>query len=377
MAHTTTTFLTGNALAVKKWSDYLALEAAKKSYFSRFIGSSKEHLIMLRDELSKGAGDKVTFGLRMKLGSAGVEGDTTFSSDAAAGTGSEALTFHSDSILIDQLRKETKSIGKMSEQRVPYNIRKEGMEALSTWWAEEIDENFFVYLSGGYTTDTTIDGGMHHPITWTGRGGNAYRAATNVMYADDATSKATLATGDKFDLAVIEKAVAYAEVTDPMIQPFRIEGKKKFVCLMHTFQAFDLRSSTTSNDWLDIHKYTDNGASGLMYKNALGEYADVIMHKHRNCMRYSAAGGYAVPAARALFLGAQAGVIGYGQRIGDDPGVPGTVTNKGRYRWVEESDDRGNALAITAGCIFGIQKTQFNSKDFGTIAIDTACASPF
>ena len=36
-------------------------------------------------------------------------------------------------------------------------------------------------------------------------------------------------------------------------------------------------------------------------------------------------------------------------------------------------DDRGNALAITSGSIFGIKKVRYNSKDFGVIAVDTYC----
>ena len=45
----------------------------------------------------------------------------------------------------------------------------------------------------------------------------------------------------------------------------------------------------------------------------------------------------------------------------------------GRYSWNEEKDDRGNALAITAGAIYGCKKTRFNSKDFGVFSVDTAC----
>ncbi len=377
-----TDFGTSHALTIKRWEDYLAIEAAKKSYFSRFIGKSKNSLIMLREELFKGAGDKVTYGLRMKLGSEGVEGDTTFAADDTAGhTGQEALVFHADSVLIDQLRKSTKSKGKMSEQRVSYNIRAEGNEALSTWWAEEIDENFFIYLSGGLDANSVVDAGAHHTKAWNGRATNAFRAATNVMYGGDATSPLDLADADIMNLEVIEKAVAYSETTDPMIQPFRIDGQDKFVMLMHTYQAFDLRTAASENDWLDIHKNTDRGSNAMMYKNAMGEYAGVILHKHRNCVRMDKTAvtgdNYAVLAARALFLGAQSGCVAYGQAIGNDPGTTGTATNKGRYRWVEESDDYGNALAITAGCIFGVQKTQFNSKDFGVISVDTGCLSPF
>lgn len=358
-----TEFALGAALAVQRWSTSLAVEAAKRQYFSKFIGTSKDDLITLQNELNKGAGEKVTIGLRMKLVEAGIEGDNTIEGHA---TGEEALTFYNDALFIDQLRKSTKSKGKMTEQRVPYDLRAEGRDALAVWWAEELDEEIMCYLSGARGVSTA----MHTATSWTGRANNALTApdADHLIYGGDATSKASIASDDVFELALIERLVAKAETTDPMVQPFNVNGEKKFVCLMHTFQAFDLRTSVTSNDWLDIAKTTEMGKGGAakMYKNALGEYSDVILHKHRNVIRFSDYGATVnLPAARALFMGAQAGLIAYGQNSGPS-----------RFSWNEDKDDRGNALAITAGTIFGIKKTRFNSKDFGVVAVDTYSADP-
>lgn len=356
-----TEFPLGDPLAVQRWSVSLSYEAAKKSYFSKFIGTGKDSMIMMKDELNKGAGEKITFGLRMKLAEAGIEGDNIIEGHA---TGEEALTFHHDAVFIDQLRKSTKSKGKMSEQRVPYNIRAEGRDALSTWWAEEMDEELFCYLSGA----RGVNADFHNPTTWTGRANNSLEApdAAHIVYGGNATGPIDLDAADKFDLPLIEKLIVISETVDPMIQPFMESGERKYVCLMHTYQAYDLRTSTTQNDWMDIHKATDRGADSLMYQNALGEYSGVILHKHRNIIGFDDYGvGADVEARRALFLGAQAGCIAYGQD-----------RTLGRYKWHEEFDDRGNALAVTAGSIFGIKKVVFNSADFGVISVDTAATSP-
>lgn len=364
-----TEFALNNALAVQRWSTSLAVEAAKLQYFAKFMGEGKDNLITVKNELNKGAGEKITVGLRMKLTNAGKEGDALIEGDATA---EEALTFFSDSIFIDQLRKSTKSKGKMSEQRVPYNMRREGRDALAVWWAEEMDEEIMMYLAGARGVDSTF----HNALGWTGRANNTLTApdSAHLMYAGDATSKADLDSSDKVTLGLVEKLVAKAETTDPMIQPFLVNGEKKFVLLMHTFQAYQLRTSTTTNDWLDITKATAGamGEKARMYQNSLGEYADVILHKHRNVIRFSdygapagSAAAGAVPAARALFLGAQAGMMAYGQDSGPS-----------RYSWNEETDDRGNALAITAGTIFGIKRSIFNSKSFGVIAVDSYAVDP-
>jgi len=98
----------------------------------------------------------------------------------------------------------------------------------------------------------------------------------------------------------------------------------------------------------------------------LGEWNGIILHKHRNVVTFDDYGaGANVEAARALFLGAHAGLAAWGKN-GD----------YGRYSWNEETEDRGNRLVITAGAKYGIKRATFNSKDVGVIAVDTACADP-
>jgi len=354
-----TEFALNDPLAVQRWSTSLAVEAMKAQYFAKFIGMGPESLLVLKNDLHKAAGEKVTMGLRMKLQHAGIEGDAAIEGHA---TGEEALNFFNDFLFIDQLRKSTKSKGRMSEQRVPYNLRKVGRDALAEWWAEEMDEEIFFYLSGARGAVTA---GYHNPDTWTGRANNALTApdAAHILYGGDATGKADMDAADTIALLDIERLAAKAKLTDPMMQPFNIGGKKKFVFLMHTVQAFQLRTSNTTNDWLSIHKATDRGPSAKMYSGSLGEYADVIMHEHRNVVQFDDYGaGSNMPAARALFMGAQAGLVAYGQE-----------SSSQRYTWNEEKDDRGNALAITAGSIFGVKKSRYDSKDFSVMAYDSYC----
>ena len=353
-----TEFALNNPLAIQRWSTSLAVEAAKKQYFAPFIGTSQDSLIVLKDELNKGAGDKVTIGLRMKLSKPGVEGDGILNGNT---DGEEALTFFNDALFIDQLRKGTKSKGKMSEQRVPYIMRKEGRDALSTWWAEEMDEEIIFYLSGARGAGLSY----HQDDSWTGRANNTITApdASHQLYGGVATAKNDVSSTSIISLTDVERLVAKAEMQDPMIQPFSVNGQKKFVLLMHTLQAFQLRTSASDNDWLSITKITSTGQgdSARLYTNSLGEYADVILHKHRNVVTFDDYGSMTnLPAARALFMGAQAGLMAFGQNSGPN-----------KYDWHEETDDRGNALAISSGAIFGIKKTKFNSMDFGIVALDT------
>lgn len=355
-----TEFELGNALAVQRWSTSLAYEAEKKQYFRKFMGKTPDNLIIVKTELAKKAGEKITYGLRMKLDGDGIEDDNIIE-----GTSAEtALDFYNDSIFINQRRKGTKSKGKMTEQRVPYNMRKEGRDALAIWWAEDYDEQIMMYLAGARGVDTSF----HVALGYTGRANNSFQTpdSDHVIYAGNATGLSDMDSADKMEISIVEKLVSKVETLDPMIQPFRIMGEKKYVVLMHTWNAYDLRTSISQTDWLEIHKATD-GQKSLIYQNALGEYAGMILHKHRNVIRFDATTGCSsgVTASRSLCLGAQSGAIAWGG-----------ASAMGRYSWNEETDDRGNALAITAGAIFGVKKCRFNSMDFGVIAVDAYCKDP-
>jgi N4-gp56 family major capsid protein len=352
-----TEFGVNHALAVKLWSLSLAVEAEKKSYFSKFIGS----IITKKTDLEKNAGDKVTYGLRMKLRGAGITGDNTLEGNE------EALTYYDDSILIDQLRHAVRSKGKASEQRVPYDMRKTGRDALATWWAERFDELMFVYLSGARGVDSTLT----LPIGFTSFAGNSLSVpdAAHIQYANG-LAKATITASDILTLSEIDKLVEKAETVDPMIQPIMIDGEKHYVLLVHPYQATDLRTNTATGQWQDIQKAAaSRGASNPIFKNSLGMYRGVIMHSHRNVVRFSDYGaGGTFAAARALFLGEQAGTIAFGNGQKESGG-------SARYSWVEELFDYKNQLGVAAGAIFGIKKAVFNSKDFGVIALDTYAAA--
>jgi N4-gp56 family major capsid protein len=347
-----TEFGTNHALAVKRWSTSLAVEAEKKMYFGKFIGS----VITRLTDLEKNAGDKITYGLRMKIRGAGVTGDNTLEGNE------EALTYYSDSVYIDQLRHAVRSKGKASEQRVPYNMRATAREALATWWAERFDELMFVYLSGKRGTDSTLT----LPIGFTSFASNSLDTPDTAHHQfANGLAEATITATDVLTLSEIDKLVEKAETVDPMIQPIMVDGEKTWVLLIHPYQATDLRTNTATGQWLDIQKAASaRGNSNPIFSGALGMYNGVVIHVHRNVIQFTSTAS--IECARALFLGQQAGVIAFGNGGGS------TVA---RYSWKEELFDYGNQLGVAAGSIFGITKCVFNSLDFGVIALDTAAAA--
>jgi N4-gp56 family major capsid protein len=363
MAQTVIPF--GDPKAQKKWSSALAVDQVKKSYFEKkFIGTSDNSVIQRKTELESDAGDQISFDLSVQLRGEATEGDKRLEGKE------ENLRFYTDEVLIDQTRKAVSAGGRMSRKRTAHDMRKVAKDRSSDYWARFGDEMMFIYLSGA----RGINADFLFSTTWAGRAGNALQApdAGHLLYGGDATSKATIDATDVMTRNVIERAQVKAtmlQAQDPEaanMVPVSIEGEDRYVCVMSVFQEHDLRTSAGS-EWLDIQKAaaTAEGKNSPLFKGGLGMINNTVLHSHRNAIRFSDYGaGNNVAAARALFMGRQAGVVAYG------------TSNGMRWTWEEELKDFKNEPTVASGCIMGFKKTRFNDRDFGVLSVDTAAKDP-
>lgn len=358
--------------AVKKWAGLLAYDTSQKSYFNqRFMkrGAEAEVPIQILTDLESDAGEQISYDLLAELRMAPVEGE-----DILEGK-EEAQRFYTDQIYIDQARCGVNTGGRMTRKRTLHDLREKAKRQQSNWWARFMDELLFIYLSGA----RGINPNFLLPLGYTGRANNPLTAPTSnhVLYGGDATAFNNIDANDKFDLRLIDRAKTKADAQGggatgvPVLQPCKIDGNETFVCVMHTFQEDDLRANTSTGQWLDIQKAAAaaEGRNSPLFKGSLGMYRGVILHSHRNVIRFNNAGaGANVEAARALFLGSQAAVVAFGS--------PGTNL---RFDWHEETRDNGDKVIITTSSIFGVKKVTWNidgtNHDFGVFALDTAAAN--
>lgn len=365
---TSTVIGTNDPKAIRRYSAGLAVDAPKESYWDRkFVSRSEKPDAPLQEkpELESDAGDKIQFDLSMEMRQKPTEGDNKLAGKQ------ENLRFYTDSIMIDQMRGAVSSGGAMTRKRTLHDLRKIAKARAAEWWGRVKDEIVFMYLSGTAGANTEFIMGTDY----TGFAGNAMTApdTDHQMYGGAATSKASLTANDKMSRSLIERAITRAAMLKTLnadnvrMTPIKIDGEEHYVVVMGEYQAFDLRNSAGS-EWLDIQKaaVTAEGRGNPIFKGGLGMIGGAVLHKHESVIRFTDYGaGSNVDANRALFLGAQAGIIAYG-----DAG------SNMRYNWKEELVDFGNELIVATGCMWGIKKTRFNGKDFGVIALDTAAKNP-
>lgn len=365
----TTSFPVNDALAVKLWSKTLEVEALKYTDIFSLIGDDANAIIHRKTETTKGPGDQVTYGLRMQLSGNG------FTENQLAEGNGESLTIYSDKLVINELGHVVgvKSSNTIDQQRVPFDLRQEARDGLADWYAKRFSVAFFNQVCG-YTVQTDIRYlGLQSAIApSTGR----------IVRQTGRASDDLLTSNDTFTLNLVDKAKEAAVTATPKIKPVRIMGKgssngrrdynatltDKYVMYLHPYQVTDLRTSTSSGQWLDITKAAYMGkeeTGNPIYSGAIGEYNGVILRQAFDVTPgISAAGATVANTNRAVLLGGQSCMMAFGQK--DSPT---------KYRWNEELFDHKRRLEVSAWTIHGMKKTQFNSVDYGTVVCSSYSAA--
>ncbi|UNY40284.1 major capsid protein [Paracoccus phage vB_PmaP_KLEP18-1] len=364
-----TEFGPNHPLAVRVWAKDLAREAMTRTWLNRFMGESEDSLVQVKTELRKGAGDQITAGLKMQLLGDGILGDATLEGNE------EALQFADDAIRIDQLRHATRTKGRMTEQRVPYNLRRESRDSLADWWARRWDLIGALHMTG--YTPANADPGL--------TGANTILAPSSgrIIRAGGRATDEALTSADVFTLTLLDLAKVQAKKSRldagngnllMPIRPIRVDGKDYYVAFLHDYQVHDLRQSQW---WTEIQLAAMQGGDvrdNPIFSGALGVYNGIVLHEWSRLPNgVNSTTGAAVPnTKRAVLAGAQALSVAFGSE-----------NSETRFTWVEEMFDYGNQFGVAAGSIFGMKKNRFTpsdrsttGQDFGTIVISTYAADP-
>lgn len=350
----TTSFATGDPLAVKLWSKKMAVEALKQTWAYRFMGRDDNSVIQIFDETSKSEGDRIRIPLRRLLVGAGVAGDQTLEGNE------ERMNYYSDDLFINQLRHAVREGGKFTRQLVPFDIRENARAALQDWWADRFDTWFFNQICGNVAQTDTRFTGMQAAIQ---------ADANHILNANGAGGTGSLSASNTFTLSLIDTCVERAKTADIPIRPIMIGGEEKYVMFLHHYQVTDLRTATGTGQWLDIQKAAmmgGNVSKNPIYTGALGEYNGTILHASNripNCVSGSSTVAIANTRA-AVFAGAQAVALAFGRDNGPE-----------RFSWIEDFFDYDNQFGVAAGSIAGMKKMVFNSADFATIQVNTWAAA--
>jgi len=359
-----TTFGVNDTLTVKQWARRLQYDLVYRSDISALIGEDPNSIIHLKTETQKDAGDKVTFPLMKKLTGEG------FSEGEIAEGNAESLSLYADSIIINELGHNVSIPNRgrsIDAQRVPFDLRSAARSGLRTWWNERLSNMFFNQVCG-YTPQTNA---KYY-------GFNAPTAPTRQVWCESAvTADQSLTSSGLFSLKYVDYAREKAETADSPLRPINVTGVDggrdisggKYIMYLHPIQVTDLRTNTSTGQWLDIQKAALQGGAeskNPIYTDALGEYNNVILKKANHVTQgVNASTGAAISTVRrAVLLGSQACAMAFSKG--------GSATS---MNWNEELLDHKRVLEVSVMSMLGMKKTQFDSADFGVVVVSSYAAA--
>lgn len=340
-----------SALQGKVWLRELFADVPSMLFMDKFMGASANNPVQTLSDLSKKPGDTIEVPLTIKLSGAGVSGDSELEGNE------EEIISYDFAPKLDQLRNAVRLKGRMDEQKVAYNMRSDAKEKLKIWWAERIDREILSKLCGD--VNGTITSSALHANTPTSPSTN------RKVFAGGQTAEANLTSAMVMDTKVLDAAKQLAKVQIagvPRVRPIKMEdgaykGLDMYIVILHSYQASDLRKDPV---WNQINREAAvRGDSNPLINGSHGVYNGMIIYESDLCFLNATGGSSSASIARGLLLGQQAGVFLEGAEA----------------QWTEKSFDYGNKWGIAAGRIFGVQKTVFNSIDYGLITLHSAAAA--
>lgn len=372
------------------------------------LQSSNDMPIVRCMDLSKNAGDEVTFDLINPIGGKPIMGEAY-----AEGKG-EAMDFSQDSLRINQTRKPISAGGKMTQQRTPHQLRALARAQAQGYMNRLEDQTKLVHLAGArgfandiewvvpLASDADFSSIVVNPIKAPTRNRHFMSTGSGIEPIAAAANEITIATTDVMNIDLVD---ALRTKLDSMPLPppsVRFDGDQMSadapmrVLLCSSEQYTSLVRSTNFRTWQANAMARANMAKqNPLFMGEAGLWNGILIVKMPKPIRFYAGNSLRwcpsttsktetatdlVPAAfgtgfavdRALLLGGQALAEAYGKAR--QTGNP--------YFWSEKELDHGDKLEILIGMIAGCSKVQFQIDhgdakqftDFGVMAIDTAVA---
>lgn len=352
----------------RAWAATVAQDSAKEQYWSRMIGQEGSYSAIIRKtDAEKGAGDEIVTAMVAKLrGKPVTEGQKLAGKEFKLQTASHTMR-------VNEFRHGVNIGARIEQSRVGFNLRKQGRDRLTDYIKELSEEVVACAMNGHRGVGDEI---QHLEVGYAGYP-NALRDPDTAHYfvgkAGD-KAKATLdGTNDKLALTTINKLRVKAKKMlggqpDKAVKmtPIPMGGKKGFIFAVCPEGIQDIRDDTGSQGWFEAQKalVTAIGKDAELFKGGAGWFNGVLVDEMETCVKFSDYGaGGTTPAARALFMGANAGFIANGTK-GQTDGMTVELD--------EDTDDRKHDAVLFFEMIFGADKTAYNGMDWGQITVDHA-----
>lgn len=352
-----TTIATG--LKVARWSKKFFREYVREHRFARYMGESGNDVIYVTKELSKGAGDNITYGLVSELTGDGVEGDDTLEGQE------ENLGNYSDSVTVNQLRHAV-AIGNMEQKRTMLDVLEAARERLKKWAMAKlrdllIDRFECVNLDGVTTFGSTGESDRDAFLTANNDRMVFGTLLSNTSAGDFSASLLNVdTTADTLDRGIVSLLKRRAELADPHITPITTkEDEEWWVMFVGSNPHRDLKADM---DTIHQNSAPRSLKDNPIYRDGDLVYESVIVRKIPEMDSVGNLGAASAPIYPVVLCGQQALCLAWAQMT--------RVIRNG-----PQGQDYGNIKGVGIAEIRGAKKVMFDDVMHGAVMGFVAAAA--
>ena len=229
-------------LTPQQWDDKFFTSYVRANQFAKYMGTSENALIQVKEDLTKKPGDTVTFALVNDLAGAGVTGSTALEgAEEALGSRSfkQAVTYFRNGVVVHE----------WDEQKSAIDLRNAAKPQLRTWALKKMRNDIIAALN---SINGTAYGSVAEGVKDAWLVDNADRVlfggAKSNTKATHALSLTELdATADKFTKTNLSLARRMLKQASPTIRPIMLEDGTEWYVAFAASNAFrDLKADLAS-----------------------------------------------------------------------------------------------------------------------------------
>jgi N4-gp56 family major capsid protein len=308
--------------------------------FKRYMGSTENSVIQLKEQLTGRAGDRIHIPLISELTGAGRTGNQLLEGNE------EALGNHDFPISVATLRHGV-AVTDNEQQYTEIGLRDAAKEMLKLWAMAKLRTDLISALG-------SINGIAYGTATAGQRNAWLVSNADRVMFGDGSVGGYTVLADDialvtaamKLTKEVVSKAKARAEQASPRIRPVTVgEDSENFVMFVDARAFRDLKADLGTT----LQNAQERGDGNPLFNDGDLMYDGVVIRKIQEIASLGTVGASSARISPYYLCGAQALGVAWAQR------TKSTTDNR----------DYGFVKGVGIHEMRGVEKLRYNDKDHG------------
>lgn len=322
------------------WDNDFFIAYVRANRFKRYMGSTANSIINVKEDLTKKAGDGITLPLITELVGSGQTGNGLLEGNE------EALGNFAHKIEV-ATRRHAVAVTDNDQQFTGIDLRNAGKEQLKLWAMKRLRDDVVTALG-------SIGGIAYGTATAPQRNAWLVSNSDRVQFGDGsvggftvlATDLALVTAGMKLTKEVVSKAKARAEITNAKIRPVTVgEDSETYVMFVGSGAFRDLKTDLGTS----LQNAQERGDSNPLWNDGDLMWDGVVIRKIQEIATLGTVGAASARLEPYYLCGAQAIGVAWAQRT----------------KSTTEVRDYGFVKGVGIHEMLGVEKLVYNGKDHG------------